>query len=250
VPPRARTGRRPPVARPAPALSFASVELTATEQRVLGCLIEKEATTPEQYPLSMNALVAGCNQATNRDPVVAFDETTVSEALSSLREKHLIRIVYPAHARVTKYRQVLPEVWALTTAETAVLAVLLLRGAQTVNELTTRTERYADLADMGGVIGVLDRLAGRPQPLVAQVGRRPGQREERFAHLMGGPAAESDAGAATGGGARQSSDTPGRSKIETDRRIQERLDALEADTANLRRELDRLRELLNTVLHN
>ena len=95
---------------------------------------------------------------------------------------------------MTKYRQVLPEVWALTTAETAVLAVLLLRGAQTVNELTTRTERYADFADMGGVTGVLERLAGRPEPLVAQVGRRPGQREERFAHLMGGPADESDAG--------------------------------------------------------
>ncbi|MDP9074390.1 MAG: YceH family protein, partial [Actinomycetota bacterium] len=152
------------------------MELTAAEQRVLGCLIEKEATTPEQYPLSMNSLVAGCNQATNRDPVVSYDEATVAEALSSLREQGLIRIVYPAHARVTKYRHVMGEAWALTPPETAVLAVLMLRGPQTVNELVTRTERYADFADLGGMEGVLRRLAGRPEPLVTQLERRPGQR--------------------------------------------------------------------------
>jgi len=162
-----------------------TAELTPEEQRVLGCLIEKEATTPDQYPLSMNAVILACNQSTNRDPVVSFDEDVVTSALTSLRERQLIRIVYPAHARVTKYRHVLGEVWALTPQELAVVAVLLLRGPQTVNELKSRTERYGSFDDLGGIEGVLDRLAGRPEPLVFHMGRQPGQREDRCGHLLG-----------------------------------------------------------------
>jgi uncharacterized protein YceH (UPF0502 family) len=164
------------------------VELSAEEQRVLGCLLEKAATTPEHYPLTMNALVAACNQTSNRDPVVTFGEETVAAALASLRERKLIRIVYPAHARVTKYRHVLDEAWALSPPELAVVAVLLLRGAQTQNELAVRTERYLDRGqfdDMGGISGVLDRLARRPEPLARLVARRPGQREDRYVHLLG-----------------------------------------------------------------
>jgi uncharacterized protein len=163
------------------------VEINAEEQRVLGSLIEKEATTPDQYPLTMNSLLLACNQTTNRDPVVLYDQDTVTKALGTLREKQLTRVVYPAHARATKYRHVLGEVWALTPQELAVLAVLMLRGPQTVAELKARTDRYANFDDLGGVDGVLDRLASRPEPMVVHVERQPGQREERFAHLLGGP---------------------------------------------------------------
>ncbi|MDQ1428432.1 MAG: uncharacterized protein QOK39_1908, partial [Acidimicrobiaceae bacterium] len=161
------------------------MELTGEEQRVLGSLLEKAATTPENYPLTMNALISACNQTSNRDPVVSYREDEVTAALTSLREQKLTRIVYPAHARVTKYRHVLDEVWALTGPELAVLAVLLLRGAQTETELVARTERYGDLSELGGVPGILDRLGRRPDPLVRFIGRRSGQREDRYIHLLG-----------------------------------------------------------------
>ncbi len=208
------------------------VELTGEEQRVLGSLLEKAATTPENYPLTMNALISACNQTSNRDPVVNYREDTVTAALTSLREQKLTRIVYPAHARVTKYRHVLDEVWALTPPELAVLAVLLLRGAQTESELVARTERYGDLSELGGVPGVLDRLGRRPDPLVSFIGRRPGQREDRWIHLLG-PIELSDTseGPATKSAA-----------------FAERILALEAETANLRRELTNLREWLEEQL--
>jgi uncharacterized protein YceH (UPF0502 family) len=161
------------------------VELSAEEQRVLGCLIEKEATTPDQYPLTMNSLLLACNQSTNRDPVVLYNQATVTDALDSLREKQLTRVVYPAHARATKYRHALGEVLAITEQELAVLAVLMLRGPQTAAALKARTARYASFDDLGGLEGVIDRLAARPEPLVVRLGRQPGQREERFAHLLG-----------------------------------------------------------------
>jgi len=207
------------------------------EQRVLGCLIEKGATTPENYPLTMNTLIAACNQTSNRDPVVSYHEDEVVAALTTLRERKLIRIVYPAHARVTKYRHVLDEVWALSPQELAVLAVLLLRGGQTQNELATRTERYhgasiADLNDLGGVAGVLDRLSRRPEPLARLVERRPGQREDRYIHLMG----PIEIGDIPEGSVAKGSSTA------------ERILALEAETAILRRDLASLREWLGAVL--
>jgi uncharacterized protein len=202
------------------------------EQRVLGCLIEKEATTPEQYPLSMNALILACNQATNRDPVVSFDEATVTAALASLRERGLTRIIYPAHARVTKYRHVLGEVWALTPQELAVIAVLLLRGPQTVNELKTRTDRYANFADLGGVEGVLERLAGRPEPLVRDLGRLPGQREGRFGHLLGSDFSLSVTSQNTGISA-----PPAPSRLEV---LEAGLEQLRSEVMALREQVDRL----------
>lgn len=210
----------------------AATELTAEEQRVLGCLLEKAATTPETYPLTMNALVAACNQTSNRDPVVSYDQATVAAALTSLRERKLIRIVYPAHARVTKYRHVLDEAWALSPQELAVLAVLLLRGAQTQNELAIRTERYGNLGDLGGVAGVLDRLSQRPEPLVQMVGRRPGQREDRYVHLLG-PVDTSEAEPASSGRGASLAD---------------RIVALEEETANLRNELDNVRQQFEALL--
>lgn len=220
------------------------MELTPEEQRVLGCLIEKGATTPENYPLTMNALIAACNQTSNRDPVAGYREEDVSAALTTLRERKLIRIVYPAHARVTKYRHVLDEVWALTPPEVAVLAVLLLRGGQTQNELATRTERYArsqDFADMGGIAGVLDRMARRPEPLVRLVGRRPGQREDRYIHLLGPTGMPEEAAG------RQEREEPEVLMVKGSSN-NERILALEAETANLRLELASIRGLLEDLL--
>jgi uncharacterized protein len=205
------------------------VELTREEQRVLGCLIEKEALTPDQYPLTLNSLLLACNQTTNRDPIVLYDRETVTGALTSLREKQLTRVVYPAHARVTKYRQVIGEVWALTEQEQAVLAVLLLRGAQTAAELKARTDRYASFEELGGVEGVLDRLASRPEPMVRRMERLLGQREERFCHLLGGQDEDVEA--------IPSAPIPSRPPV-----------GIEAEVRALREEVDALRRDVNRLL--
>jgi uncharacterized protein len=220
------------------AVDLTAADLNAVEQRVLGCLLEKAATTPETYPLTMNALIAACNQSSNRDPVVSFGEDLVAGALTTLRERKLIRIVYPAHARVTKYRHVLDEVWALSPQELAVVAVLLLRGTQTQNELATRTERYGDLGefdDLGGISGVLDRLARRPEPLVRLIERRPGQREDRYIHLLGPTSIPEGLDASKASSVRAASTL-------------ERILALEAETANLRAQLASMRTWLEELL--
>jgi uncharacterized protein YceH (UPF0502 family) len=211
-------------------------DLSPPELRVLGCLIEKEATTPDQYPLTLNSLTLACNQATNREPVVSYDQDTVEEALSGLREKKLARLLYPAHGRVTKYRHVMGETWALTAEELAVLAVLMLRGPQTLNELKSRTERYgSNFADLGGVEGVLDRLAKRPEPLTVRIDRQVGQREDRYAHLLAGPPDLTALNQAP--------------PIATDRTSRnERLDRLEEEVQQLRADFDALRERLADLL--
>jgi uncharacterized protein YceH (UPF0502 family) len=162
------------------------VELTAEQQRILGCLIEKEAFTPDGYPLTLNALVLACNQSSNRDPAVDYDDADVTPALDQLRDLGLVRVVHSPSHRATKYRHVAGEAWALTSGELAVLAVLLLRGPQTVNELRTRTERYgSDIEDLGGVEAVLGRLAtAKEEPFVRRLDRQAGQREERWIHLL------------------------------------------------------------------
>lgn len=160
-------------------------ELTPEEIRVLGCLIEKERTVPDSYPLTLNALVGACNQTSNRDPVVAYEPGQVEAALMQLRSHGLTRVVHSPSQRAEKYRHVVGDALALEADVLAVLAVLLLRGPQTVNELRTRTERYEP--GVPDVEAALRVLAGRDEPLVVNVGRRPGQREERWMHLLGGP---------------------------------------------------------------
>lgn len=161
--------------------------LTPEELRVLGVLIEKEATTPEQYPLTMNALLLGINQTSNRNPIVSWSQAEVEPVLAHLRQLGLARTVHSPSNRAEKYRHVVHEALGLTAPELAVLAVLALRGPQTVNELITRTERYGDLSDLGGVDGVLHRLKNRyDTPYVTRLERHPGQREERWAHLLAG----------------------------------------------------------------
>jgi len=161
---------------------------------VLGCLIEKQRTTPDAYPLSLNGLRLACNQSTNRDPVVEFDETTIREALERLARRRWVRLASGAGSRATKYRHLLDEALELSKPEIAVLAVLMLRGPQTTGELRGRTERLHGFADHDELRETLGRLAERG--LVAGVGRRPGQKEERYAHLLGDAGATEDAPAA------------------------------------------------------
>jgi uncharacterized protein YceH (UPF0502 family) len=163
------------------------MELGAEELRVVGSLIEKELTTPQQYPLTLNALVAACNQTSNRFPVVTYDERTVEATVLDLKDQGVTRIVHPSHGRsATRYRQVLHEVLHLERPELALVGVMMLRGPQTLNELRTRTERMVEFADMAELERTLDGLAAREEPLVLRILRQPGQREDRYAHLLGG----------------------------------------------------------------
>ena len=169
------------------------LELNAVQARVVGSLAEKQLTTPQQYPLTLNALVLACNQSSNRDPVVSYDEETVHEALSSLKEGGLVRFVLPSHGRsVTRYRQVLDERFGLDARGLSLVAVLLLRGPQTIGELRARTDRMADFDALGDVEAELERLASGPDGLVRRLPRRPGQKEERWTQLLTGEAGEPD----------------------------------------------------------
>jgi uncharacterized protein YceH (UPF0502 family) len=156
--------------------------LTAEEARVLGSLVEKELTTPDQYPLTIKSLLAACNQASNRDPVVDYDEGTVMAALDSLKAQRLIRFVLPSHGRTAvRYRHVLDEALGLDTRQCALLAVLVLRGPQTVGEIRARTERMADFDGLDEIDHQLRFLSAVAEPLATSLGRRPGQKEERWA---------------------------------------------------------------------
>jgi len=163
------------------------IELGPVELRVVGSLIEKELTTPQQYPLTLNALVLACNQTSNRSPVVTYDERLVESTVLGLKDRGLARVVHPSHGRsATRYRQVLNEALHLEREELAILGVMMLRGPQTLNELKTRTERAADFADPSDVERTVDGLAAREDPLAVRIPRQPGQREDRYAHLLGG----------------------------------------------------------------
>ncbi|MDA3038143.1 MAG: YceH family protein [Actinomycetota bacterium] len=161
------------------------MDFTAEEIRVLGCLIEKGATTPDQYPLSTNALLNACNQKSSREPVVSYTERMVVEAMKLLRAAGLARTV-TGGSRVEKHRHVLGEVWSLDDRQQALLAVLALRGPQTPGELRTRTDRYVSFDDLTAVEETLASLADRPEPLVVDLGRGPGQSQNRWTHLLAG----------------------------------------------------------------
>ncbi|HWF21246.1 MAG TPA: DUF480 domain-containing protein [Acidimicrobiales bacterium] len=161
------------------------MQIGVVQARVVGSLIEKRLTTPQQYPLTLNALVLACNQTSNRAPVVDYDESVVESALSQLKDQRLVRFVLPSHGRsVVRYRQVLDEVLGIDDRQLALLAVLLLRGPQTVGELRTRTERMVDFEDLGSVEHDLELMATLSDGLVQRLDRRPGQKEERWAQLL------------------------------------------------------------------
>ena len=210
------------------------MKLDAVEGRVLGSLIEKQLTTPQQYPLTLNSLTLACNQTSNREPVVAYPESDVQAALDSLKAKGLVRFVLPSHGRsVVRYRHVMDEKLALDARQVSLLAVLLLRGPQTVGELRTRTERMADFDGLAAVESDLEGLTGWEEPLVARLPRRPGQKEERWTQLLSeepeGPARE-DRGPAAAPGA-----------------VSTAVDELRAEVAQLREELQDLREELTRL---
>jgi uncharacterized protein YceH (UPF0502 family) len=162
------------------------LDADAVELRVLGCLIEKQRTTPDQYPLSLNALRLACNQTTNRDPVVDYDEETIRDALRRLSNQNWVRLASGPGSRAVKYRHLLDEALRVSADELSLLAVLMLRGAQTPGELKQRTERLHPFASLADVEETLERLVGRE--LAARIARRPGQKELRYEHRLGGEA--------------------------------------------------------------
>jgi uncharacterized protein YceH (UPF0502 family) len=164
--------------------------LNEVETRVLGSLVEKDVTTPDYYPLSLNALINACNQKNNRDPVTTLDEDTVRQALDTLQQKRLAGPTSSADSRVTKYEHRLQEAFNFTRGETAILCVLLLRGAQTPGELRGRTERMHPFEDLTEVQSTLQRLMQRDPPLVRVLPRQPGTKEARYKHLLAGDTEE------------------------------------------------------------
>ena len=177
---------------------------------MLGCLIEKQLATPQYYPLTLNALTAACNQSSNRDPITEYAEADVAGALAGLRDKGVARVVHSTSNRAAKYRHVLDELWGLDDAHRAVLAVLLLRGPQTLGELRTRTDRMASFDRLEEVEEVLRLLSTREEPLARRLERQPGQKEARYAHLLCGEPVEAamaaPGGPSTSGGQRAGGD--------------------------------------------
>ena len=217
------------------------MDLDAAEVRVLGCLIEKQRTTPDVYPLSLNGLRTACNQSTNRDPVVSYDDDTLRDALHRLGRRRWTRLA--SGARAAKYRHLLDEEPGLARDEQAVLAVLMLRGPQTLGELRTRTERMQRFADQEELLGVLGRLAERGfaelQP------RRPGQKEQRYAHLLSSDLEEpAPAPAATWTPPSQPAQPPNHAPDATVDPLEERVDRLESDLAALAAQVAELRAAL------
>jgi uncharacterized protein YceH (UPF0502 family) len=160
--------------------------LNETEARIVGALVEKQLITPEYYPLTLNALVAACNQKTNREPVTSFDEQTISRALDVLRDKNLVYVFYGSTSRVPKYKHIFGDYFELEASEIAVLCVLMLRGAQTLGELRERTHRLYKFSGLGEVNETLERLMKRDEPLVTKLERAAGQKEARYAQLLSG----------------------------------------------------------------
>lgn len=202
------------------------IDLSAVECRVLGCLLEKERVTPENYPLSLNSLTAACNQSTNRDPVTSYDEKTVEEAVQSLRERRLVTMIAVAGARVQKFKHRLNEHYTLEEREIAILCVLLLRGPQTPGELRIRTERMHAFGSLGAVEETLHVLSREGLELVQAIPTRPGQKEGRYRSTFGVESAATEPAAP---------DEP---------ILPSRLEVLQAEVKDLREEVARLREEL------
>jgi uncharacterized protein YceH (UPF0502 family) len=218
----------------------APIVLTAAQARVLGALVEKEVTTPDYYPLSLNALINACNQRSNREPVMDLDEEAVRQALHGLEDKRLAGRARGADGRVTKYEHWLGEAFNFSRAETALICVLLLRGPQTPGELRGRTERLHRFDEIGEVLAGLQKLMEREPPLAAVLPRQPGTKESRYAHLLSGPVepAPAEAGFARPEGGPIAGQDSGQ---------EERIAQLEATVAELRQEVAALRHKIDDL---
>jgi hypothetical protein len=204
-------------------------DLSPSELRVLGSLLEKQRTTPDTYPLTLNGLRAACNQSTNRDPVVQYDEETIRNALHQLGKRRWTRLASGHGSRAAKYRHLLEEELRVSREEQALLAVLMLRGPQTPGELIQRTERLYHFANSEELEAVLERLIERE--LAVRLSRRPGQREERYAHLLGGDAPDEEPAPAAYAAMPP---PPG----------DDRLERIERELADLRAQVSELRAML------
>ena len=202
--------------------------LTDVEVRILGSLVEKQLTTPEYYPLTMNALTAACNQKSNRDPVMSLGETDILAAVDRLRDMNLVYLYYGTGSRTVKYKHMLPGVYDLDEAGAAIIAVLFLRGPQTIGELRERTGRLYEFSSLNEVQETLDKLSARDEPIIIKLERQPGQKEARYAHLLSGPVE-----AAVAVTTAAASAPPQNARI----------DSLEAEVARLREELSGLRSV-------
>ena len=209
--------------------------LTNEEVRVLGSLIEKEMTTPEYYPLSLNALTNACNQSSNREPVVQYEEATVAAALDTMRRRSLVRAVQQSGSRVTKYRHLAGETLGITGPQAALMCVMMLRGPQTLNELKTRGTRLFTFENLDDVETALNQLMARESPsLATQLERRPGQKEVRYAHLLAGEPTVVDA----------PEPAAARTGRDVDRiaELEHALDEVRKEVADLRAQLDTFRK--------
>jgi uncharacterized protein len=204
--------------------------LDAAEARIVGCLIEKAAITPEVYPLTQNAIVAACNQKTSREPIMQLEPGTVAHTLRRLEDRGLVKVA-PASQRALRYEHRFDNAYGTTARQRAVLCALLLRGAQTLNELATRTERLGDFPAVDDVRDTLDRLIQREPALVVRIPHAPGQREDRYMHLIGGPVDVAEHAAAS------ASRAPSSSRAD----LEERVERLENEIAALRGAIDALR---------
>jgi uncharacterized protein YceH (UPF0502 family) len=220
------------------------MEPDAVEVRVVGCLVEKQRTTPDAYPLSLNALRLACNQSTNRDPVVSYDEATVVEALRRLALRGWTRLASGAGSRARKYRHLLPEALGVVDEELALLAVLMLRGPQTPGELKARSERLHRFESLAAVQETLERLVEREY--VVRHPRRPGQKEDRYEQVLGGGGAAESPRAEASTDAQESAvgRPPEVQPSSAGDSSADRLDRIERELESLRAELASLREAL------
>ena len=211
--------------------------LTDIETRVLGSLVEKQVTTPEYYPLTLNALTLACNQKNNRNPVTSYHEDQVAQALETLREKNLTYVFYGSTSRVPKYKHVMPEVMHLSSPEMALMCALMLRGPQTPGELRGNASRLHEFASLEELEETLTGLISHDEPLVVRLPRQPGQKEVRFAHLLSGPIdvealVESE----------RNAPAPRRSGSEQVERLEQKVDALTAEVDKLRLQFEEFRK--------
>ena len=220
------------------------MELTLVETRVLGCLLEKERTTPDTYPLTLNSLLLACNQTTNRDPSMTLNEREIEEALDGLRQKKLATVIFGGGSRVQKYRHLVPDLYNFSPQESALLCVLLLRGPQTLGELRGRTERMASFPQLSDVEGALAELAGGEEPLVRLLPQRPGQKERRYVQLLSGEPVEPSPEELVASASRE---RPRAVAAESAHDQTPRLEALERELADLRAQVGTLRESLDDL---
>jgi uncharacterized protein YceH (UPF0502 family) len=206
--------------------------LNEYELRALGALVEKQISTPDYYPMTLNALVNACNQKNHRDPVVSYDEATVAKALDSLRVKNLAYVFHGSEARAAKYGHLFPKVFDLSEAEVPLMCVLILRGPQTPGELRSRTQHLRNFESLAEVETLLQGLSLREEPLIVKLPRQPGSRESRFAHLLGGPVEMEQREVAP----------RATTSVQPSQAENVRVAKLEEETASLRQELNELKQ--------